>query len=319
MREYELPCCLFVILLITRTVEESTDSSDEVEKHFDNPFYEESTSVRDHPVAKQDTTDANLPSHQENYGQNDTLLDTIGGVTVNKSSAVDDAKEKHLKNPIYQGSLEFQVDRYYERENYDCSQDDNDYAYDALDLQGSSPDRDTASKSDSGSAVREEKEEMSSICDFPVARYDAVNRPCREMEEDYDVLDHDIHVGSRGATSGFECNEERYFKNPIYDESPCSGARGLQAARYDRVIPSLQEDGEDYDTLEPESDVAIVSRDEGGFLKSPTYGGGTKPIPRPRNLPVAPVARYDTVNLPCHKDAEDYDVLERENEVNGRY
>ena len=174
--------------LANRTAEESTDSGDEVEKHVNNPLHEESISVHNYPSApKQDAT--NMPSNEESFNQNDAILNIIEIGAKAPLSAVDDPKEKYLKNPIYEGSLEFQEDRFYERENYDCSQDDNDdYTYNALE-QGSSPERDTASRSDSGSiARREENEEISSICDFPVARYDAVNRPCYKEGEDYDVL-----------------------------------------------------------------------------------------------------------------------------------
>ena len=307
--------------LANRTVEESTDSGDEVEKHVNNPLHEESISVHDYPSApKQDAT--NMPSNEESFNQNDAILNIIEIGATAPLSAVDDPKEKYLKNPIYEGSLEFQEDRFYERENYDCSQDDNDdYMYDALE-QGSSPERDTASRSDNCSiARREENEEISSICDFPVARYDAVNRPCYEEGEDYDVLDREIHIGSsRVAASSFDCNEEKYFKNPIYEESPCSDkhTRDFQALRFDRTISSLQDDGQDYDVLEPESEVIVATntpmRDEDKFLKSPLYVGGPKAVitARPRDLPIA---RYDTVNLPSHDEEDDYDVLERKYEV----
>ena len=298
-----------------------------MERHVNNPLHEESLSVHDYsPAPRQDTTNM-PPPHNESFNQNDAILNVIeSGATV-PLSAVDHQKEKYLKNPIYEGSLEFQADRYYEKENYDCSQDDDDYMYDALE-QGSSPERDTASKrfSDSGSiARREEIEEISSICDFPVARYDAVSRPCYEEGEDYDVLDHEIHTASSTvAASSFECNKEKYLKNPIYEENPCSDklarVRDVQAARFDRAISTFQEDSQDYDILEPESDVVVTAstptRYEDKSLKSSSYVGGPKAVVtgKPRNLCTA---RYDTVNFPSHDDRENYDVLERIHEVEG--
>lgn len=292
-------------------------------KQVNNSLYEESNGVHEYPLApKQDTT--NMPSHEESFNQNDTIVSIIESGAVTPLSAMDNPKEKYLKNPIYEGSLEYQEDRFYERENYDCSQDDDDdYMYDALE-QTSSPERDTANKSDNGStARREENEEMSSICDFPLARYDAVSRPCYEEGEDYDVLDHEIHIGSsRVAASSFECNEEKYLKNPIYEESPCSDkltTQGFQALRFDKVI-SLQDNEQDYDILDPDSDVILATsmptRDEDKFLNGPSYVGGPKAgvTARPHDLPIA---MYDTVNIPGYDEEDYYDMLDRKHKVNG--
>ena len=152
-------------MLLCRITQDGTDSDDGVEKHVHNPLHEESISVHDYPPPgsalapfKQDP--AKVPPPHKSFNQNDAILSVIGSRAIAIASpsavAVDDQKEKHLKNPIYEGSLEFQTDRYFERENYDCSQDDNDdYMYDAIE-QGSTPERDAAiSKrfSDSGSMI----------------------------------------------------------------------------------------------------------------------------------------------------------------------
>jgi hypothetical protein len=304
------------VFVVCRTANDGTDSDDGVKKHVHNPLREESISVPDHlpPVPiRQDPTNI-PPPHKVSFNQNDAILSVIGsGATAQApAAAVDDQKEKYLKNPIYEGSLEFQSDRYFERENYDCSQDDNDdYMYDALE-QGSSPERDAAiSKrfSNSGSIiVARRDEEISSNSDFPVARYDAVNRPHYEEGDDYDVLDHEIHIGSasnREAASGFDkCNEEKHLKNPIYEESPHSSrsdkltqARDIQAARFDRVRSTLEDDSQDYDVLEPEIDVLHVVAasthvqpvryEDKSHNKSASHVGGHKVAPvvaaKPRN------------------------------------
>lgn len=333
--------------MVHRIAEESTARDDEVEKHIQNPLHEESISVHNYPVGltprpQQDSTNMPPPTHDETFNQNDAILNIIkSGATVPLSAAVDDQKEKYLKNPIYEGSLEFQADRYYERENYDCSQDDNDddYMYDALE-QGSSPERDTESKrsSDPSSIItarREENKEISSDCEFSAARYDAVSRPCYKEGEDYDILDHEFHVGSnRVAASSFECNEEKYFQNPIYKENPCSldkltRVQDIQVVRFNRAISSFQEDSQDYDILEPESDIThmvpvstpplryenislALNKNVSSYVDGPK---AVVPIAKPRTH--LRTARNDTVNLPSHgddndehDDGGDYDVLE---------
>ena len=352
------------MFFVHRTANDGTDSDDGMEKHVHNPLHEESTSVHNYPPPgsalapiKHDPTKI-PPSNKKSFNQNDAIISVIGSRAIAtaplSAAAMDDQKEKHLKNPIYEGSLEFQTDRYYERENYDCSQDDNDdYMYDSIE-QGSTPERDAAITkrfSDSGSMIAARHEEMSSISDFPVARYDAVSRPHYEEGEDYDVLDHEIHIGSnKEATSGF--GEEKHLKNPIYEGSPCSSrsdkitqARDIQNARFERASSNLQEDSKDYDVLEPEIDVMHVVAantqpvryEHKSHDKNASYAGGHQaacapagppgppavaPKPRIHNLHSA--ARYDTVDPPCHDyddcydDGGDYDVLEGvHDEMNG--
>jgi hypothetical protein len=312
-------------LYACRIANDGIDSDDGVEKRVHNQLHEESISVHDHPPPRvpglapirQDLTNI-PPPHNVSFNQNDAILSVIGSEATTQASAaaVDDQKEKYLKNPIYEGSLEFQADRYFERENYECSQDNNDdYMYDALE-QGSSPERDAAINkrfSNSGSIIvarRDEEISSNSHCDFPVARYDAVNRPHYKEGDDYDVLDHEIHVGSasnREAASGFDrCNEEKHLKNPIYEESPhrsrsdkLTQARDIQAARYrfDRVHSTLEDDSQDYDVLEPEIDVLHVVAasthvqpvryEDKSHNKSASHVGGHKVAPvvaaKPRN------------------------------------
>lgn len=272
--------------MVHRIAEESTTRDDEVEKHVQNPLHEESISVHNYPVGltprpRQDSTNMPPPTHDETFNQNDAILNIIkSGATVPLSAAVDDQKEKYLKNPIYEGSL-------------------------------------------------------ASDCEFSAARYDAVSRPCYKEGEDYDILDHEFHVGSNGvAASSFECNEEKYFQNPIYKENPCSldkltRVQDIQAVRFNRAISSFQEDSQDYDILEPESDIThmvpvstpplryenislALNKNVSSYVDGPK---AVVPIAKPRTH--LRTARCDTVNLPSHGDENDehddggdYDVLE---------
>lgn len=305
--------------IANRTVEESTGSGEEVEKRFNNPLYEDSMSLHYQPQndKRESTNLPSPPAHEESNNENGIILNITTAEIAAPSS--DNAKEQYQEIHIYDGRSDFQADRYYERENYDCSQDDdddNDRLYDALE-QRSSPDRDTVS--DSGSNARHEDDENASrTYDHPMVRYDAVNHPCNEEEEDYDVLDHDIHVGGMVAASNFERDEEKYFKN---QQSPCLAMRDIRASTRGRAVHSFQEDSGDYDVLEPNSDVVATisqaSRDREKVLKSSLCVGEPNVIAARRDLPVA---KYENVNFTNFEtDGADNNILDRKCGANGRY